>query len=100
MKMFYNVLNSVATHHMWLLNTGNVATAAKELTFTFGFILIHLFLYFKLIFFYWSRVALQCCASFRCTAVSQLHIHIYPLFFRFFSHIGHYRVLSRVPCAI
>ena len=24
----------------------------------------------------------------------------YPLFCRFFSHIGHYRVLSRVPCAI
>ena len=25
---------------------------------------------------------------------------IYPLFFRFFCHIDHYRVLSRVPCAI
>jgi len=24
---------------------------------------------------------------------------IYPLFFRFFSHISHYRVLNRVPCA-
>ena len=23
-----------------------------------------------------------------------------PLFFRFFPHVGHYRVLSRVPCAI
>ena len=32
--------------------------------------------------------------------MNQLYIHIYPLFFRFFSHIGHYRVLSRVPCAI
>ena len=31
--------------------------------------------------------------------VHQLHIHIYPLFFRFFSHTGHYRVLSQVPCA-
>ena len=28
------------------------------------------------------------------------YIYIYPLFFRFFSHIGHYRVLSRIPCAI
>ena len=27
-------------------------------------------------------------------------LYIYPRFFRFFSHIGHYRVLSRVPCAI
>ena len=26
-------------------------------------------------------------------------IYIYPLFSRFFSHVGHYRVLSRVPCA-
>ena len=32
--------------------------------------------------------------------VNQLYIYIYPLFFRFFSHIGHYRVLGRVPCAI
>ena len=32
--------------------------------------------------------------------VNQLYIYIYPLFLRFFSHIGNYRVLSRVPCAI
>ena len=32
--------------------------------------------------------------------VNRLYVYIYPLFFRFFSHIGHYRVLSRVPCAI
>ena len=31
---------------------------------------------------------------------NQLYVYIYPLFFRFFSHIGHYRVLSRVPCAL
>ena len=30
--------------------------------------------------------------------MNQLYIYIYPLFFRFFSHTGHYRVLSRVPC--
>ena len=29
-----------------------------------------------------------------------LFIYIYPLIFRLFSHIGHCRVLSRVPCAI
>ena len=27
------------------------------------------------------------------------NIYIYPLFFRFFFHRGHYRVVSRVPCA-
>ena len=32
--------------------------------------------------------------------VNQLHIYIYSVFFRFFSHVGHYRVLSRAPCAI
>ena len=31
--------------------------------------------------------------------VSQTCIYIYLLFFGFFSHIIHYRVLSRVPCA-
>ena len=29
-----------------------------------------------------------------------IHIHIYPLLFRFCSHIGHYRLLSRVPCLL
>ena len=34
--------------------------------------------------------------------VSQLYIYMYvsPVFFRLFAHIGLYRVLSRVPCAI
>ena len=32
--------------------------------------------------------------------VNQLFIHIDPLFFGFLSHLGHHRVLSRVPCAI
>ena len=32
--------------------------------------------------------------------VIQSYIHIYPFFFRFFSHIGYYRILSRVPCAL
>ena len=37
-----------------------------------------------------------------CHCQSVIHIHISTLFFffRFFEHIGHYRVLSRVPCAI
>ena len=30
---------------------------------------------------------------------SYIYIYMYPLFFTFFSHIGHYRVLSRVLCA-
>ena len=31
----------------------------------------------------------------------QLYIYpLFPFFFRLFSHIGHYRILSQVPCAI
>ena len=45
-----------------------------------------------------SRVDLQCCVSFGYTAKNLSYM--YPLFLRFFSHIGHYRILSRVPCAI
>ena len=30
----------------------------------------------------------------------QSSICMYPFFFRFFSHIGHYGALSRVPCAL
>ena len=32
--------------------------------------------------------------------VIQLYIYIYSFFFRFFSHIGYHRILSRVPCAL
>ena len=57
-----------------------------------------LFIYFIfLINFYWSIVALQCCASLYCTA-KYIYIYIYlsPLFFGFPSHLGHHRALSRV----
>ena len=42
--------------------------------------------------FYWNIVDLA--------IVDHTYIYIYLLSFRFFSHVGHYRVLSRVPCAI
>ena len=32
--------------------------------------------------------------------VIQLYIYIYSFFYRFFSRIGYYRILSRVPCGI
>ena len=44
------------------------------------------------------RADLQCCVSFRCTTkwVSYIYTYMHS-FFRFYSHIGHYRVLNRVP---
>ena len=47
---------------------------------------------------YCSVVDLQCCVSLRYTVVS--YTYIYPFFSMFFSHIGYYRILSRVPSPI
>ena len=44
--------------------------------------------------------ALKCCVSFCYTAVKQLYVYIYPLFFGFPSHLGHHRALGKVPCAL
>ena len=49
--------------------------------------------------FYWSIIDLQSCFSFYVySKVNQLYI--FPFLFRFFSHIGNYIVLSRLPYAI
>ena len=51
--------------------------------------------------FCWHIVDLLCCVSFLLySKVNQSFIYIYPFFLRFPSHLGHYRALSRVPCAI
>ena len=48
---------------------------------------------------YWSIVIYNVVlVSTVYTTVNQLYIYL--LFFRFFSHIGHYRVLNRAPCAV
>ena len=57
-------------------------------------------LFFNLIFIlYWSIVDLQYCVRFQVySTVIHLYVYIYPLFFRFFSIVGYYGILSRVPC--
>ena len=49
-----------------------------------------------------DRIHTYCIADrfFTAEPLGKTHINIYPLFFRLFSHLGHYRVLSTVPCAI
>lgn len=52
--------------------------------------------------FCWSAVALQCRQLLLYGKVNQLHvcIYVYPLFLGFPSDLGHYRALSRGPCAV
>ena len=57
-------------------------------------------LFFFFFNFYWNIVDLQCCIRFCYTVKWIICIHIHPLLFRFFSHRGHYRVLTTVPCAV
>ena len=56
------------------------------------------FFYFN---FYWNVLDLQYCVSFLCTAewISYTYTYVHSVF-RFFPHIDHCRVSSRVPCAI
>ena len=54
--------------------------------------------------FYWSVVALQCCAGFFLyNKMDQLYVSIYAYilyFFGFPSHLDQHRALSRVLCGI
>ena len=78
--------------------------------FSFSLLRKHRIVSFKVLFIekhlsisflkYWNIVYLQCCISFSYTAKWLLYLYTCPLFFSLFSHIGHYRVLSRVPCTI
>ena len=56
---------------------------------------------FYLLNFYWSIVDLQCCVSLLYSKEKHyiIHTHI-STHFKILSHIDHYRVLGRVPCAI
>ena len=51
-----------------------------------------LFLIFLL---YWTVVDLQCCIFQVYSKVIQLYMYLF--FFKFFPHLGYYRILSRVP---
>ena len=50
-------------------------------------------------FFYWSIVDWQCYVSFKWIAKWLSYTYTYS-FSKFFSHLGYYRILSRVPCII
>ena len=68
------------------------------------FFLLYFILLFCVFFFNWGAVDLQCCVSFRCTAVWFRYIHIYIFqiytYFRLYSIIGYYKILNVLPCII
>ena len=56
--------------------------------------------FFNIFILYWSIADLQCCiVSGVQQSDSVIHIHI-SILLKFFSHLGYYRPLSRIPCAI
>ena len=54
--------------------------------------------FFLTLSLYWRIVDQQCYVSFKCTA--KWFSYTYLFFFRFFSHLGYYRILSSILCAI
>ena len=60
-----------------------------------------LFVYFLKFGFYIGVWLINDVVSLRCNIkVIQLYIHIYPLFFNFFSHLGYFGIFGSVPCAV
>ena len=85
----------------WLLWVGLAAynsTLPGAVSFFFSFFAFCL-LFFFLIFIRVELIYNVVLVSAVQQSESVIHITISTLF-RFFPHIGHYRVLSRVPCAI
>ena len=63
--------------------------------------LFHRFLFFFKFYFIleYSWFTMLCYFQ-MYSKVTRLYIYIYPFFFSFFSYIGYYGILIRVPCAI
>ena len=51
----------------------------------------------SLVCFHWSIIDLQCCVTFRYSKMIQLYIHRHLFFFRFFTFISYYEILTIVP---
>ena len=79
-------------YHMWICITHSVGSRASILFFE----LKCFYFYFFLLKCSWFTILWSFLLYHK---VIQIYIYPYPLFFRFFSHIGYHRVLGRAPCA-
>ena len=61
---------------------------------------VNMLLFFSFLFLLEYNCFMLLCHILLYSKVSQPYVYIYPFFFGFPSHLGHYRAPSRVPCAI
>ena len=98
--------NSKCIHRLWKLQKeGNCFACFPHISKTLGpqsslcsFLLTSMFLtfYFVLEYSWWTLW----CAFQMYSKVIQLYIYVYLFFFKFFSHLGCYIILCRIPCVI
>ena len=55
-------------------------------------------LYFLTFFLYWSNLINNVALASSVQQVIQLYMYLF--FFQIFSHLGYYRIVSRVPCVV
>lgn len=86
---------------MWLLSTSNMTHVTEGQIFNLfvDFTLIYLNLLLKF-YFHLDTIDLQSFAIAKRLGDTYTYINKSVFFLRFFSFIGYYRILSRVPCAI
>ena len=77
----------------------HVTQRSIPLNSLFFFPFIYLFALYFLFYFIGVYLIYNVCYFQGYSKVNQLYIDMYLFFFRFCSHIGYHRVLSRVPCA-
>ena len=80
-------------------------TLARRLSNSFLFFNFNILYFFATWLFLEYSWLIMLCYFLLYSKVNQLHIFMYPFFFRFFSHMGHYgsieyTVLSTVPCTV
>ena len=85
----------------WKKKKKNTACChTTQLYFPLFFQHVYMVRFFSLKKFYWSTLDVQWCVCFKCPAKPISYTYTYVYSFLDFSHVGRYRVSSRVPYAV